>query len=126
MGNIGKAALLLNDKPKTGQSANTFWVETGEGDEVKWSTKNVGEGRGNFVARVAAQIPPPPANLIIKDIVVNKNNLTITWDGAADTVLQKTPTLVESNWVDVPNTIGRSSVTIVPDQLNLYFRLVRR
>jgi len=126
LGNIGKAALLLNDKPKTGQSANTFWVETGEGDEAKWATKNAGEGRGNFVARIAAQIPPPPANLIIKDIVVSKNNLTITWDGAADTELQKTSTLVESNWVDVPNTIGRSSVTIVPDQLNLYFRLVRR
>ena len=61
LGKLGKAALLLNDKPKTGQSANTFWVKTGEGDTAKWTIKNAGEGRGNFAARIAAQVPPPPA-----------------------------------------------------------------
>ena len=61
LGKLGKAALLLNDKPKTGQSANTFWVKTGEGDTAKWTIKNAGEGRGNFAARIAAQLPPPPA-----------------------------------------------------------------
>ena len=61
LGKLGKAAFLLNDKPKTGQSANTFWVKTGKGDTAKWTIKNAGEGRGNFAARIAAQVPPPPA-----------------------------------------------------------------
>ena len=61
LGNIGKAGLLLNNKPKTGVSADSFWVKTGEGDASQWQSNNAGEGRGNFTARVAAQVPPPPA-----------------------------------------------------------------
>ena len=79
LGKLGKAALLLNDKPKTGHSANSFWTRTGEGDAAKWLEASAGEGRGNFAARIAAQVPPPPVISTDRQEYVSGEPITVTF-----------------------------------------------
>ena len=57
--NIGKVGLLLHDEPDSGASAGTFWLNVGTKAAPDWQLQTPANGRGNFSARVAAQIPPP-------------------------------------------------------------------
>ena len=57
--NIGKVGLLRHDKPTKGDSANTYWLNTGTSAKPEWQLQSPADGRGNFSARIVAQIPPP-------------------------------------------------------------------
>ena len=57
--NIGKVGLLRHDKPTKGDSTNTYWLNTGTSVKPEWQLQSPADGRGNFSARIVAQIPPP-------------------------------------------------------------------
>ena len=56
---IGKVGLLRHDSPVKGDSANAFWINKGTKASPNWQLQSSAAGRGNFSARVAAQIPLP-------------------------------------------------------------------
>jgi hypothetical protein len=51
--------------------------------------------------------------------------VTINWLGEIGVKLQKSIRLDNSDWVDVPNTDGKSSAAEIADQSNVYYRLIR-
>ena len=61
----------------------------------------------------------------IDSISSNGGVVTIAWPGAAGVRLQKTSSLANPNWADVPDTGGESSAKEVADQAEAYYRLIR-
>ena len=61
----------------------------------------------------------------IDSISSNGGVVTISWQGAAGVHLQKTSSLTNPNWTNVPNTAGESSANEVADQAQAYYRLIR-
>jgi len=61
----------------------------------------------------------------INSTVRSGNNLTISWNGAAGTKLQKTTSLGSPNWQDVPASNGANSVNDPLSGVETYYRLVR-
>ena len=55
---IGKVGLLRHDKPVKGESYNSYWLNTGTSANPEWQLQSPADGRGNFSARIVAQIPP--------------------------------------------------------------------
>ncbi|MED5381855.1 MAG: immunoglobulin-like domain-containing protein [Verrucomicrobiota bacterium] len=66
--NIGKVGLLRHDQPAKGDSANTFWLNTGTSAKPDWQLQSPDDGRGNFSVRIAAQIPPPVSLSVVGEV----------------------------------------------------------
>lgn len=65
----------------------------------------------------------PP--LQITSIVASGGNVTVSWNGAAGTKLQKATSLSSPVWVDVPGSNGASSTTQAVAGGQAYYRLAR-
>jgi hypothetical protein len=67
----------------------------------------------------------PSGDLRITSIVRNGSEVVISWVGAPGVKLQKTTSLTNPNWQDVPGSTGASSVTEPTTGPAAYYRLVR-
>jgi hypothetical protein len=65
------------------------------------------------------------AQLQINSIVREGTVVTIAWDGAPGTKLQKATSLTNPNWQDVPGSDGASSVNEATSDPAAFYRLVR-
>lgn len=63
--------------------------------------------------------------LKINSIVPSGGNVSISWNGAAGTKLQKTTSLTSPNWQDVPGSNGASNALQSAATGEAYYRLVR-
>ena len=67
----------------------------------------------------------PTGDLRITSIVRNGSEVVISWEAAPGVKLQKTPSLTNPNWQDVPGSAGASSVTEAATSAEAYYRLIR-
>ena len=67
----------------------------------------------------------PTSIPVIKSISQDGGLVTINWLGEIGVKLQKSIRLDNPDWVDVPNTDGKSSAAEIADQSNGYYRLIR-
>jgi len=67
----------------------------------------------------------PTGDLRITGIVRNGAEVVISWEAAPGVKLQKTPSLTNPNWQDVPGSAGASSVTEAATSAEAYYRLIR-
>lgn len=65
------------------------------------------------------------AQMQINSIVRDGSNVTISWNGAPGIKLQKTVSLTDSIWQDVPGSDGASSINDATSGPSAYYRLIR-
>ena len=62
---------------------------------------------------------------MIESISQDGGLLTIKWTGEPGVRLQRSVRLVNPDWIDIPDTDGKSSASEVADQAEGYYRLMR-
>jgi hypothetical protein len=68
---------------------------------------------------------PAAGPLRIQSIVRNGPNVVISWNGGPGIELQKSTSLINPNWQDVPGTLGASSATEPIGSGEAYYRLIQ-
>lgn len=70
-------------------------------------------------------IPVDSAPPQIQNVSLAGSQVVITWTGATGVRMQRSPTLENPDWQDVPNTGGASTLVVPATGASGYFRLVR-
>lgn len=68
---------------------------------------------------------PTPLEIKLNSITLSGGNVTITWNGSPSVKLQKTPTLANPNWQDVPGSLGSSTATDAISGAAAFYRAIR-
>ncbi|MDP7049825.1 MAG: DUF5011 domain-containing protein [Verrucomicrobiota bacterium] len=76
---IGKVGLLRHDEPAKGESANSYWLNIGTSAKPEWQLQSPADGRGNFSARIVAQIPPPVSLAISSEVYKFGSTIEVTY-----------------------------------------------
>jgi hypothetical protein len=116
--------LLVMDVSNPTNPVRVAHYPLGTGEDAAWDVHVVGNHA--YLARGASgllvfEISGPP----IRSITRNGNQIVLSWDGAPGRKLQRTSSLTNPAWTDVPASEGQSSIELPLGSGNEFFRLVK-